>query len=84
MLDFKYLFGYNVLMNKFPNGHILGDCLRRMRKNAQLTQAEVADIIGVSRISIIRWEAGLRTPSFAALCAFVEACNCELSEVVAG
>lgn len=71
-------------MNKFPNGDIIGKRLHQMRKNARLTQAEIAKIIGVSRISVVRWEAGVRVPSLADLCAFVEACKCSLSEVIAG
>ncbi|MER6058915.1 helix-turn-helix domain-containing protein [Streptomyces albidoflavus] len=35
---------------------------QRLRVTAGLTQAEVADAIGVKRVAVARWEAGLTKP----------------------
>lgn len=58
------------------------DRLRQMRKRAHLTQTTLSKILGVHRISIIRWESGIRKPSIDVLLAYVTACNGSLSEVV--
>lgn len=39
---------------------LLGADLRRMRKRAGLTQAELASRFGCDRTTIVRWEAGYR------------------------
>lgn len=36
---------------------------RRLRETAMLTQAEVAEIVGVTPAAVAAWEAGHRTPS---------------------
>ena len=41
--------------------------LKAARVNANLTQQEVADIIKVSKHTIINWEKGVSAPSFADL-----------------
>ena len=52
---------------------------RRLRQEARLTQAEVAEVCGVKPETVTRWEAGDRTPSgeparrFAVLLADLEA-----------
>ena len=72
-------------MKKSPNGYnsALGKRLKRLRENAKLTQSELASIMGVHRLSIIRWESGQRSPTASVLAAFAAACNCTLSEVLA-
>lgn len=35
---------------------------RVIRKAAGLTQVDVAAALGVSRVSVVRWESGARTP----------------------
>lgn len=36
--------------------------LRYLRESARLTQADLADRIGVNRVTILRWEAGQAVP----------------------
>ena len=45
------------------------------RTNAGLTQAEIAEIIGVSRVSVNKWENGVFTPSARHMQKFCEAVN---------
>jgi SOS-response transcriptional repressor LexA len=40
----------------------IGQRIRRARKAAELTQAQVADGLGVSRVSVTQWESGTTTP----------------------
>lgn len=37
--------------------------MREMRKTLGLSQQELADVLGVNRVSVARWETGERTPS---------------------
>jgi len=37
--------------------------IKELRKRLNLTQQQLADRIGVDRITVIRWEAGQRKPS---------------------
>jgi DNA-binding XRE family transcriptional regulator len=36
---------------------------RRLREHAMLTQAEVAEVVGVTPAAVAAWEAGRRAPS---------------------
>jgi predicted transcriptional regulator len=45
---------------------------RALRDNAGLTQQDVADVCGVSRVSIARYEAGTRDPRGAVQARYVE------------
>ena len=42
----------------------LGTRLLELRKNKNLSQEEVAEILGVSRQTVSKWETGLSTPEF--------------------
>jgi DNA-binding transcriptional regulator YiaG len=44
-----------------------------LRKRAGLTQQELADIIGVTRVAICHWEKGRRVPDGKRLDAYIEA-----------
>jgi transcriptional regulator with XRE-family HTH domain len=46
---------------------------RALREAAELTQQELADVIGVSKQAISHWETGIRTPRGAFLGRYVEA-----------
>jgi DNA-binding XRE family transcriptional regulator len=41
----------------------IGDCMRKAREHAGLSQAEMARDIGVGRTSIVRYETGTQKPS---------------------
>lgn len=36
----------------------VGDRIKRLRKQAQLSQQAVADAVGVSRVAVTKWESG--------------------------
>ena len=40
-----------------------GDGIKELRKKLGLTQQELADKIGVARVTIARWETGQKKPS---------------------
>lgn len=42
---------------------MMADELKRIRGRLRLTQQELADQLGVSRVTVARWETGLRTIS---------------------
>lgn len=42
----------------------VGDRLRELREGAGLSQAELADAVGVSRETIARWETNQREPNW--------------------
>lgn len=44
-----------------------------LRKNADLTQRELAEILGVDRTTIAHWESGRHTPNGKLLDAYLEA-----------
>jgi transcriptional regulator with XRE-family HTH domain len=41
--------------------------LRTAREERGLTQGQLAEVLGVDRVTIARWECGMRTPRGAAL-----------------
>jgi DNA-binding transcriptional regulator YiaG len=45
---------------------------RRIRERAGISQADVASALDVSRIAVLRWERGDRTPRGATLVAYVK------------
>lgn len=49
--------------------------IREARLKAGLTQTELAERLGRERAQVARWEIGGQEPSFANLCAVVEACG---------
>lgn len=40
-----------------------GDGIKELRKQLNLTQQELADKIGVDRVTVARWETGKKKPS---------------------
>ena len=45
------------------NKELLSTLIKNKRKENKLTQQELADKIGVSLMSVVRWENGSRVPS---------------------
>lgn len=56
---------------------------RALRLQAGLTQAEVAEAIGVSRPAVVRWESGERTPRNPHLDKYVELLRRLAAETIA-
>lgn len=42
---------------------LLGSCIKKLRNSKKLSQANVADLIGVSRTTYLRYEGGTHMPS---------------------
>jgi transcriptional regulator with XRE-family HTH domain len=57
--------------------------IREARLKASLTQTELAVRLGRERAQVARWETGRQEPSFANLCAAVEACGLALKVEIA-
>lgn len=56
---FLYIFVYNYYMNRsFKNNKIM-----ELRKNANLSQRELAILVETSQANLSRWEKGLNEPS---------------------
>lgn len=66
-------------MKKSPN--IIGDNIKRLRKEKKLTQIELAKLIGKSESSIRKYEAGSVEPSFNTLGEIADKLNVDLIEL---
>jgi len=54
------------------NADWLGSRLRELREQAGMTQAALAEVIGVQRLAVARWEAGTREPGWSTILALCE------------
>ena len=54
--------------------------VKRMEKN--LTQQQLADLIGKTRVDVSRWEAGKHTPSSIVLSKIAAALGCTMEEII--
>ena len=59
-------------------------CLRMLRKKANLIQPELAELVGVSVITLKRWETGVRTPRIEEIKRLCEVLGCSESELLNG
>lgn len=59
-----------------------GDAIRRARRRAGMTLAQVAERLGVAKMTVCRWETGIRTPSVAHLGAMSVLYGADLREWV--
>lgn len=62
----------------------MGDRIRQARKAQKLTQGELAEKIGLSMVTLNRFENGRRTPSADALARLTKALNCDFNWIVTG
>ena len=60
----------------------IGQRLRQLRTNRQLTQAQLAEIVGVSNRSISRWENGSSLPDLSILLWLSEFYEVEISSII--
>ncbi len=61
---------------------ILGDRIKICRKAKNMTQDELGQLIGVSKVSICQWEKGIKTPSTKNLIELTKVFNVELSYLI--
>ncbi len=59
-----------------------GDVLKRVREQKGLTQGELADKVGVCRVTITRIETGARNPSMPLLQKIANALKVELTDLL--
>ncbi len=55
-------FWYGIVLEKGDDEMALGENIRKLREEAQLTQQQLADRLYVSRQTVSRWESGTRCP----------------------
>lgn len=60
----------------------LSDYLRILRKNLNMTQAEMAHVTGVARDSIGKYELGKRTPKLKTLLKYSRICHISIYKLV--
>lgn len=60
------------------------ECIKAARKDRGMTQQELADASGVSRISIARYETGVKTPSIASTYKLAKALDMPFDELIRG
>lgn len=53
----------------------VGQCIRRARKQAKLTQAELGAKLGIAYQGVAQWELGLRNPKYNTLLRIADALN---------
>lgn len=55
-----------------------GEVVRAARREAGLTQRELAELVGTTQSAVARWEAGAETPRFDTLSTLLRACGIEV------
>lgn len=66
------------------NQQKIGQFLKELRREKELTQAELAEILGVSNRSISRWENGITMPDFDLLMELARYYDVEVMEILDG
>ena len=66
------------------NNEKTGALIARIRKEKELTQKQLADMIGVSNATISKWETGKGFPDISLLEPLSEALNVSVSEILLG
>lgn len=64
------------------NGLFVSSPIATFRKNAKLTQTQLAEKIGVSQKDISRWENGIVKPSVSSLKQLSEALGCKVDDLI--
>ena len=60
----------------------LSECIKKGRKRAGLTQQQLADKLGISLMTILRWEKGVRAPNSAILPKLAKELNISVDELM--
>ena len=68
----KYIRSEPVRKEKAASARSLGEVLKRRRTECKMTQAFVAEALGVSRQAVSKWESGASDPSTANLIALAK------------
>lgn len=73
-MDFK--------MQKCALSNQLSTCIKSKRENIGMTQQQLADLVGISRYSIMRYESGEREATFSVLVKIFEVLGMNLKDFV--
>lgn len=68
----------------FQGRQTLGKLIRTMRENAKITQAELARVAGIGRVTEVRIEKGAQSPRYETLVAIARALKHPIAELVSG
>lgn len=60
----------------------MGEKLKEVRTEAKLTQAELAEKLGVTQRDISRWETGKRVPSALMVKKMAQVLDCRMDDLV--
>ena len=58
------------------------DKLPKLRKNNNITQEQLADMLGVSRQAVSKWESGLSIPDMEKIIEMCKIFNCQIEELL--
>ena len=62
-------------------GRTFGERLREARENAELSQAALAESVGINRVNLSQYERGKVIPSFELACALADALGVSVAEL---
>ena len=77
-----YLYGMAKESVRIKSGQSVGQRIAERRQAAGLTQAQLAEKIGVVQVVVSRWETGERNPKLDALKHIAEACGCLVDDLI--
>lgn len=63
---------------------MIGDNIRKFRKQKKMTQKRLGELVGVSEVMISQWERGERNPKFDNLMKIWKALDVSMSQLVEG
>ena len=63
---------------------LIGDVIKKKRKEAGISQVELANFLFVSQQNVSQYENGIREPSISCLVKLSEKFNCTIDELVKG
>lgn len=77
------IINHQLPMHVILEGGITTKKLALMRERAKLTQRELADVLGVERSTVAKWESGAAYPRASQLPALAKALSCTIDELYA-
>mgnify|MGYP004551790127 FL=1 len=75
------IINHQLPMHVILEGGITTKKLALMRERAKLTQRELADVLGVERSTVAKWESGAAYPRASQLPALAKALGCSIDEL---
>ncbi len=78
----EVFFENRLIKNHTINNLVLSEVMRKLRVDKRLTITESADILGVDRTTITRYENGERQPSILYLFKFCKLYGCSMDELI--